>query len=133
MEFIGQRKSGLLFSSRNSKPLSESNIINRWLHPMLEQLNAPVAGNHAFRRFRITHLRKNYVPKDLEHFWMGHKDEEIGDLYSKLMHDLSYRKDVAERIGTGFNVPEILNSKAELNLVEPKIAVDDVVAVAVSC
>jgi hypothetical protein len=46
------------------------------------------AGNHAFRRFRITHLRKNLVPKDLEHFWMGHADEEIGDLYSKLMNDV---------------------------------------------
>jgi integrase len=133
MDYIGQRKSGLLLCSRNGKPLSESNIINRWLHPMLEKMNAPVAGNHAFRRFRITHLRKNYVPRDLEHFWMGHADEEIGDLYSKLMHDLSYRKDVAERIGTGFDVPEILNTKAELNLVEPKIAVDDAVEVAVNC
>jgi len=97
-EFVDQRKSGL-FSSRNGKPLSESNIINRWLHPMLEQLNAPVAGNHGFRRFRVTHLRKNLVPKDLEHFWMGHADEEIGDLDSKLMHDLPYRKYIAERIG----------------------------------
>ena len=53
MDFIGDRKSGFLFCSKNSKPLSESNIVNRWLHPMLEQLKAPKAGNHAFRRFRI--------------------------------------------------------------------------------
>jgi integrase len=104
----------------NSKPLSESNIVNRWLHPMLEQLKAPKAGNHAFRRFRITHLRKNLVPKDLEHSWMGHADEEIGDLYSKLMNDVQYRKDVAERVGTGFDVPLSLNSKADLNLVDLK-------------
>lgn len=82
---------------------------------MLEELKAPKAGNHAFRRFRITHLRKNLVPKDLEHFWLGHADEEIGDLYSKLMHDVQYRKGVAERIGVGFDVPASLNSKADLS------------------
>src|SRR5262249_425490 len=41
-------------------------------------------GLHAFRRFRLTWLRKNRVPKDLERFWMGHAPEEVGDLYSKL-------------------------------------------------
>ena len=99
---------------------------------MLEQLKAPKAGNHAFRRFRVTHLRKNLVPKDLEHFWMGHADEEIGDLYSKLMNDVQYRKDVAERVGTGFDVPLNLNSKADLNLVEPKVEVDEATEVVVS-
>lgn len=111
MDFVGERKSGLLFCCKKGKPLNQSNIINRWLHPMLEQLKAPKAGNHAFRRFRITHLRRNLVPKDLEHFWMGHADEEIGDLYSKLTHDVQYRKDVAERVGVGFEVPARLNSK----------------------
>ncbi len=64
---------------------------------------------------------------------MGHADEEIGDLYSRLMQDVPYRKDVAERIGTGFNVPLNLNSKAELNLVEPKIEADEAAEVAVNC
>ena len=132
IDFIGDRKSGFLFCSKNSKPLSESNIVNRWLHPMLEQLKAPKAGNHAFRRFRVTHLRRNLVPKDLEHFWMGHADEEIGDLYSKLMNDLPYRKDVAERIGAGFNVPSSLNTKAQLNLVEPKVELDETTEAVVS-
>ena len=63
---------------------------------------------------------------------MGHADEEIGDLYSKLMHDVPYRKDVAERAGTGFDVPLNLNSKADLNLVEPKVEVDEATEVVVS-
>jgi hypothetical protein len=119
--------------------MSESNIVNRWLYPMLEQLQAPVAGNHAFRRFRITHLRKNLVPKDLEHFWLGHADEEIGDLYSKLMHDVQYRKDVAERVGVGFDVPARLNSRAdlaqelpELDLDGPKLELDSEAVVTVN-
>src|SRR5262249_25815928 len=136
MDFVGERKSGLLFCSRDGK-LSESNVINRWLHPMLEQLKAPKAGTHAFRRFRITHVRKNLVPKDLEHFWLGQADEEIGDLYSKLMHDVQYRKDVAERVGVGFDAPARLNSKVvsisvKLDLDGPKLAVDEEVEVAVN-
>jgi hypothetical protein len=30
------------------------------------------AGHHAFRRFKLTWLRENKVPSDLERFWMGH-------------------------------------------------------------
>jgi hypothetical protein len=36
---IGDRKSGLLFSTSTGKPLSQSNILRRWLHPILKQLN----------------------------------------------------------------------------------------------
>jgi len=41
-----------------------------------------------FRRFRLTWLRKNGAPKDLERVWMGHASEEVGDLYSKLKEDV---------------------------------------------
>jgi len=61
-------------------------------------------GLHAFRRFRLTWLRKNGVPKDLEHLWVGHADEEVGDLYSKLKEDEPYRQHWVERIGLGFSV-----------------------------
>ena len=36
---------------------------------------------------------------------MGHEDEEVGDVYSKLKEDVSFRKEVAERIGLGFELP----------------------------
>jgi len=61
-------------------------------------------GLHAFRRFRLTWLRKNGVPKDLEHLWMGHADEGVGDLCSKLKEDEPYRQHWVERIGLGFAV-----------------------------
>jgi hypothetical protein len=48
----------------------------RTLHPILAELGQPKCGAHAFRRFRLTWLRQNTVPRDLEHFWMGHADEE---------------------------------------------------------
>src|SRR5882672_2555280 len=65
----------------------------------------PRCGAHAFRRFRLTWLRKNDVPKDLERFWMGHEDEEIGDRYSKLKQDVEFRQAVAKKIDLCFELP----------------------------
>jgi integrase len=103
--FIGERRGGLLFRSRTGKPLSQSNILRRWLHPIQAILNQPKCGAHAFRRFRLTHIRKHAVPKDLERFWMGHDDEEIGDIYSKLKEDVEFRQDWTTRLGLGFELP----------------------------
>ena len=64
-------------------------------------------GFHAFRRFRLTWLRKNGVPKDLERYWMGHAPEEVGDLYSKLKDDVSFRQEWAERAGLGFELVHV--------------------------
>jgi integrase len=94
-----------VFRSRTGKPLSQSNILRRSLHAVLAKLNQPKCGAHAFRRFRLTWLRKNDVPKDLERFWMGHEDEEIGDRYSKLKQDVRFRQAVAKKIGLGFELP----------------------------
>jgi integrase len=109
--YIGDRRSGLLFCTRTGKPLHQSNILRRVLHPILlgdektPGVTGKKAGAHAFRRFRLTWLRENAVPKDLEHFWMGHADEEIGDIYSQLETNVKFRKEVDERIGLGFDLP----------------------------
>jgi integrase len=70
-------KSDLLFQSRSGKPLQQSNILRRTLHPILENFNKPKCGCHVFRRFRVTHLRKNGVPEDLIHFWAGHAGKSV--------------------------------------------------------
>jgi integrase len=76
-EFVGERKSGLLFSTRTGRQLSQSNILRRSLHPALANLEQPKMGCHAFRRFRITWLRKNSVPEDLITFWHGHAERTV--------------------------------------------------------
>jgi len=76
---------------------------------------------HAFRRFRQTWLRKNGVPKDLGHLWMGHADEEVGDLYSKLKEDEPYRQHWAERIGLDFSIGQ-LGPLNVLSIAEAKVA-----------
>ncbi|MGA8234687.1 MAG: site-specific integrase [Candidatus Acidiferrales bacterium] len=98
-------KSDLLFQSRSGKPLHQSNILRRTLHPILENLNEPKCGCHAFRRFRITHLRKNGVPDDLINYWVGHAGKSVTDAYSKLKLDFEFRKQVAQRVGLSFDLP----------------------------
>jgi len=88
---------GYLFATAQGKPLQQRNVL-RVLHSVKR------VGFHAFRRFRLTWLRKNAVPKDLERFWMGHAPEEVGDLYSKLKEDVSFRQEWTERIGLGFQL-----------------------------
>ena len=88
---------GYLFATAQGRPLQQRNVL-RVLHSVKR------VGFHAFRRFRLTWLRKNAVPKDLERFWMGHAAEEVGDLYSKLKEDVAFRQEWAERIGLGFEL-----------------------------
>ena len=70
----GERKSGLLFSTKNGKPISQTNTLRRSLHPILKEMGAEKAGFHAFRRYRVTHLRKNRAPEDFLRFWIGHAE-----------------------------------------------------------
>jgi hypothetical protein len=97
---------GLLFLNGAGKPLSQRNILRRSQHPILEELKVEKQGFHGFRRFRLTSLRKNRVPGDLERFWMGHADQEIGDLYSKMEEETDFCKTVADTVGLGFQLPD---------------------------
>jgi len=82
------------------------------LHGLLKRMGKPKLGFHAFRRFRVTHLRKNMVPEDLVKFWIGHAPRTVTDEYSKLKDDVEFRKDVAERVGLGFSLPRQLHPVA---------------------
>jgi hypothetical protein len=91
---------GYLFATEQGSPVNPRNVL-RVLHAH------KLVGFHAFRRFRLTLLRKNCVPKDLEHYWMGHASEDVGDLHSKLKDDVAYRQEWAERVGLGFELVHI--------------------------
>jgi integrase len=124
---VGDRKSGFLFCTQNGRPLWPTNIIRRHLHQALQQLGYvnPTtgdhkAGNHAFRRFRLTYLR-NYTncPQGLIDFWMGHAADDMTDLYDKIKDDLAFRRAKAKEVGIGFeispivpNVPKSASKKA---------------------
>ena len=106
--FIADRKSGLVFANRSGRPLSQTNLARRSLHPILKALDAEKAGFHGMRRFRTTWLRKQRAPEDLIQFWLGHSKQSQTDGYSKLADDLEFRAEVAAKLGTGFVVPSVL-------------------------
>jgi integrase len=105
-KYVGERISGFLFSNKNGNSLSQTNLLRRGLHPALKKLGQPKAGFHAFRSFRATWLRKNRTPEDRIRFWLGHADETVTDWYSKLREDVQYRKEVADKIGSGFEISD---------------------------
>ena len=120
-EYVGDRKYGLVFSSRTGKPLNPSNIRNRIIHPVLTENGVPVGGCHIFRRFRMTWLRENSVPADIERFWLGHAKQTVGDDYSMLNRNVKFRKQIAEKIGVGFELPHSICAPIVPNV--PKTAV----------
>jgi integrase len=99
-EFIGSRTSGFLFQTKGGRPLSQRNIMRDSLHKL------GVRGFHAFRRFRVTHLRDQGAPEDLLRFWIGHADQSVTDRYSKMSKRIQSRKEWVEKAGLGFNLPE---------------------------
>ena len=105
-EFVGTRKTGLLFCSKNGTPLNKSNIRNRILYPILEAMGVDKGGPHVFRRFRATWLRKQKAPEDLIRLWLGHGGTTVTDLYVNIEKEKTWRKKEAERIGVGFSCPE---------------------------
>ena len=112
-EYIGARKSGLLFRSRTGKQLRQSNVLRRGLHPILKEINwkdaelgLTKAGSHAFRRFRDTYLRNHTsTPPGVIQFWLGHAGQGMSDLYDRVRRDVTFRKEVAEKAGLGFELP----------------------------
>lgn len=104
--FVGDHTSGFLFQNKKGNFLSQMNFLRRGLHTALKKLGQPKTGLHPLRRFRLTWLRKNRVPADLERFWIGHENETVGDGYSKLKDDVVFRLEQAERAGLGFEIPK---------------------------
>jgi integrase len=109
--FIGNRTSGFIFQTSSRKPVTQTNLLRRELHPLLDELKIDRRGFHAFRRYRNTYLRQQHCPDALLKFWLGHAGRDMSDLYDRSREDLQYRRDVAAAMGTGFDVPKTLAPK----------------------
>lgn len=113
-EYLSLGTHGYLFATKQGKALQQRNVL-RILHGRNK------LGFHAFRRFRLTWLRRNSVPRDLERFWMGHASQEVGDLYSGLKNDAAFRQEWAERVGLGFELVHLVHKTAS-ETAERKVA-----------
>ena len=94
------------------------------LYPALKKMGVAQTGFHGFRRFRATHLRKQQAPESLIKAWLGHSaNSSVTDLYDRSQADTEYRKQVAEQVGIGFEIPAIV-----LNVLKPSESEDAVAA-----
>jgi integrase len=108
-DHLGDRTSGFVFRSKAGTPLARSNVLRRGLHKILEKIGRERCGFHGFRRYRVTHLRKQRVPEDLIRFWIGHADKSVTDGYSKVKADVEFRRFTAEQAGLGFHMPTLVS------------------------
>ena len=81
-QYIGPTRRTRLFEARNGSPLRAGNIRKRVLQLLLEKLGIPKAGMHASRHARVTLLRKNGTPADLQKQWIGHSSLTTTDRYA---------------------------------------------------
>jgi len=90
-----------VFSSPSGKQLCESTIRKESLKPL------GIEGFHAFRRFRVTHLRSQEgLPEDLIRYWAGHAGVGITDRYAKLSENMELRRTWVAKAGLGFEIPK---------------------------
>jgi integrase len=101
---IGDKRAGRVFEARNGSPISGNNILKRVLYPLLKRLGILKAGLHAFRHSRVTMLRKNGTPEDLQKQWIGHSSLRTTDRYSHTHQELEYRRLAASKVGLNFIV-----------------------------
>ena len=118
LQFVGNRKTGLLFCNRHGKQLDQRNIL-RHLHKALQEIGFEQAGAHAFRCYRNTFLRNHtHCPESVRDFWLGWGAESMSGHYDGIKSDVAYRRDVAEACGVGFDVPATLGA---IEPIEPKL------------
>ncbi len=109
-DHIGSSKRTRVFEARNGSPLSDGNIRKRVLQPLLARLGIGKAGLHAFRHSRVTVLRKNGTPADLQKQWIGHSSLRTTDRYAHTDQELEYRRRAASQVGLDLIVGPNLGS-----------------------
>src|SRR6266550_753761 len=90
---------GFLFRSTRGGPAQIKTAYRHLLDAGISE------GFHAFRRFRITHLEAQNVPRGLAMYWTGHAEKDVHGGYIKIGQDLQTRKEWAVKAGIGFQLP----------------------------
>ena len=104
-DFVGTRRSGLVFCEEDGSQISQRDILKYSLHPILKKLELEQGGLNVFRRFRITAMETAEVPQALQHTWSGHARTHVSERYKKLLRQREWRLEWAEKIGMGFDLP----------------------------
>jgi integrase len=72
IKHLGDRTTGYLFQTSRGTPLRLSNVLEDRLHPVLDELEIPRCGMHAFRHGRVSYLVYSGVSRAVIRDWIGH-------------------------------------------------------------
>jgi len=121
-EFIGDRKEGFLFQTRNGKMLSPESFYRDGLKAIFKRMGRTHVRFNAFRRFRESVLLRSECRQILIDYWMGHENPDMSARYGRqIVEDVAYRKGWAEKVGLGFELPQA--TKPELQVSEASVDV----------
>jgi len=97
MEFAGKRE-GFLFG--NGRPLPETTAREHFTKVNLSPF-------HSLRRFRVKHLAEQNCAPAVARYWTGHATSDIHERYNHLAANVQFRRAECDRIGLGFELPEV--------------------------
>jgi integrase len=104
--YLNGRQEGLVFPSKNGKPLRNNNVLRRRLHPILQALSIREGGMHGFRHGRVSFLIENNTPVEVIKAWIGHGSERMVRLYTHLRP--KYRSQVLA------SIPSLVGNKIDV-------------------
>jgi integrase len=117
-DYIGDRKEGFLFQTRSGKMISPESFYRDGLKTIFKRMGRTRVRFNAFRRFRESVLLRSECRQVLIDYWMGHENPDMSARYGRqLLEDVKYRKEWAEKVGLGFELPQA--SKPESQAPEP--------------
>jgi integrase len=112
-DYIGDRREGFLFQTRSGKMLSPESFYRDGLKTIFKRMGRTRVRFNAFRRFRESVLLRSECRQVLIDYWMGHENPGMSARYGRqLLEDVKYRKEWAEKVGLGFELPQ--GSKPDL-------------------
>jgi len=93
---LAGRTTGRVFVTKSGQPLAKDNV-RHTLHRILDVLEIPKGGLHAFHHGRVSVLQANGVPPDLIKRWVRHSSTRVTSIYFHFSED--YRQQVARNVG----------------------------------
>lgn len=91
-----------LFATRRGTPFTSHGLHQQALIPL------GIPGFHSMRRWRISHLKKTDTAERLIKLWAGHSEgNDVTARYDHSADDKEWRQATVNRVGIGFDLPEI--------------------------
>src|SRR5260370_34126613 len=76
-DYLNGRHEGLVFQSKNGRPLRNNNVLRRRLHPILQALSIREGGMHGFRHGRGSVLGGDSTPVGSINVWIGARSNRV--------------------------------------------------------